>query len=149
SHRGDVVDLLGADEDTYLAAGLDGERALDALEAVGDGLEVLEPLDVGVHRLAAGARPRRADGIGDLDDRRLDAGVLDFLVVGGDAVHDLHRQVVALGDLPADAAWGPSTSWSTALPMSCSRPPILEIWTSAPTSAAMTAASRLVSTEWS
>ena len=41
------------------------------------------------------------------------------------------------------AACGPSTSWSTALPMSCSRPPILAIWTSAPTSAAMIAASRL------
>ena len=38
------------------------------------------------------------------------------------------------------AAWGPSTSWSTALPMSCRRPPILAIWMSAPSSAAMTAA---------
>src|SRR5439155_9881350 len=75
-----------------------GERALDAGEAVGDGLEVLEPLDVRVHRLAAGAGPRRADRIGDLHDRRLDAGVFDFLVVGGDAVDHLERQVVALGD---------------------------------------------------
>ena len=45
---------------------------------------------------------RRADRVGDLDDRRLDAGVLDLLVVGGDAVDDLHRQVVALGDRRAD-----------------------------------------------
>ena len=54
---GEVVDLLGPDEDAHLATGLDGERALDAGEALGDGLEVLEALDVGVHRLAAGARP--------------------------------------------------------------------------------------------
>ena len=54
---GEVVDLLGPDEDPDLAAGLDRERALDAGEALGDRLEVLEALDVGVHRLAAGARP--------------------------------------------------------------------------------------------
>ena len=52
--------------------------------------------------LAAGTRPRRADRVGDLHDRRLDAGVLDLLVVRGDGVDHLHRQVVALGDLGAD-----------------------------------------------
>ena len=52
----EVVDLLGADEDPDLAPGLDGERALDAGEALGDALEVLEALDVRLHRLAAGAR---------------------------------------------------------------------------------------------
>ena len=45
------------------------------------------------------------------------------------------------------AACGPSTSWSTALPMSWSRPPILAAWTSAPISAAMIAARWLVSTQ--
>src|SRR5439155_441624 len=84
------------------AAGLDGERALDALEAVGDRLEVLEPLDVGVHRLAAGAGSRRADRVGDLDDRCLEAGVLDLLMMRGDAIHHLRREVVPLGDLAAD-----------------------------------------------
>ena len=82
---GQVVDLLGPDEDADLAAGLDRERLLDAAEALGDRLQVLEALDVRVHRFAAGARARRADRVGDLDDRRLEAGVLDFLVVGGDA----------------------------------------------------------------
>ena len=82
---GQVVDLLGPDEDADLAAGLDRERVLDAREALGDGLEVLEALDVRVHRLAAGAGPGRADGVGDLDDRGFEAGVLDFLVVRGDA----------------------------------------------------------------
>ena len=46
------------------------------------------------------------------------------------------------------AACGPSTSWSTALPMSCSSPPILAALMSAPSSAAMIAARWLVSTLW-
>src|SRR5258706_1484629 len=98
----EVIDLLGADEDPDLAPGLDGKRALDALEAVGDRLEVLEALDVRVHRLAASARSGRADRVGDLDDRRLDAGVFDLLMVGADRVHDLRGEVVALGDRGAD-----------------------------------------------
>src|SRR3977135_640467 len=40
---GEVVDLLGPDEDADFAPGLDGKRLLDAGEALGDGLEVLEP----------------------------------------------------------------------------------------------------------
>ena len=56
--------------------------------------------------LAAGAGPRRADGVGDLDDRRLDAGVLDLLVVRRDGIHDAHREVVALGDSGADRRVG-------------------------------------------
>src|SRR5262249_22888993 len=84
--RRQVVDLLRANEDPHLAAGLDGERAFDALEAVRDRLEVFQPLDVGVHRLAAGTGPGRADRVGDLDDRRLQADVFDLLVVGRDAV---------------------------------------------------------------
>src|SRR3954454_7598488 len=74
--RGEVVDLLGAHEDPDLAAGLDGERALDPGEALGDPLQVLEALDVRLHRLAPGPRARCADRVGDLDDRRLDAGEL-------------------------------------------------------------------------
>ena len=72
----------------------------------GDRLEVLEPLDVHLHGLAAGARARGADGVGDLHDRRLHAGVLDLLVVGRDRVHDLEREVVALRDLGADRRRG-------------------------------------------
>src|SRR5947209_5867197 len=69
---GEIVDLLGSDEDADFAAGLDGEAALDAGEALGDRLQVLEPPHVRVHRLAARARPTGRDGVGDLDDRRLD-----------------------------------------------------------------------------
>src|SRR5204862_2157854 len=50
---GQVVDLVRPHQDPDLAPGLDGERPLHALERVGDRLDVLEPLDVGVHRLAA------------------------------------------------------------------------------------------------
>src|SRR3990170_2158251 len=50
AHRGQVVDLFGPDQDAHLPPGLHGERLLHALEAVGDGLQVFEALDVGVHR---------------------------------------------------------------------------------------------------
>src|SRR5690349_6319229 len=60
SRRRQVVDLFQSDEDPDLLTGMHRERPLDALEAVGDRLEILEPLHVGVHRLAVGARPGRA-----------------------------------------------------------------------------------------
>src|SRR6185295_8096814 len=97
-----VVDLLRPDEDAHLATGLDRERALDPTEALGDRLQVLEALDVRVHRFAPGARSRGADRVRDLDDGRLEAGVLHFLVVGRDRVDDLGREVVALGDRGTD-----------------------------------------------
>src|SRR5829696_4239184 len=102
ARRGEVVDLLGADEDPHLPTGLDRERAFDAGEALGDPLEVLEALDVRLHRLAAGSRSRGADGVGDLDDRGLDAGELDLLVVCRDPVDDLERHRMLLGDARAD-----------------------------------------------
>src|SRR5687767_6757290 len=37
----EIVDLLGPNEDAYLAPSLDGKRLLDALEAVGDVLQLL------------------------------------------------------------------------------------------------------------
>src|SRR3954454_9531792 len=105
--RREVVDLLGPDEDADLASRLDGERALDAREALRDPLQVLEALDVRLHRLAACSWPRGADRVGDLDDRRLDAGELDLLVVGRDPVHGLERHVVLLGDARADGGVRP------------------------------------------
>src|SRR5258705_1953596 len=45
---GEGVDLLPPDEEPDLAPGLDGKRALDAGETVGDGLEVLQAPDVSV-----------------------------------------------------------------------------------------------------
>src|SRR4051812_26760623 len=40
--RGEVVDLRGPEEDPCLTAGQDRERALHALERIGDRLEILE-----------------------------------------------------------------------------------------------------------
>src|SRR4051794_28012230 len=53
SGRGGVVDLFGTNEDPHLATRLDRERPLDPREALGDALEILEALDVRLHRLAA------------------------------------------------------------------------------------------------
>ena len=53
SHGFEVVDDFWANDDSDLAAGLDGERALDALVAFCDVLQRLKPLDVGLERLAA------------------------------------------------------------------------------------------------
>src|SRR5262249_5257992 len=51
--------LVRLDDDAELAARLDRERLLDALEAVGDVLELLESLDVRLEDLAPRPRPRR------------------------------------------------------------------------------------------
>src|SRR5688572_30006711 len=53
--RGAVADLRRVDHDAQLAAGLDRERLVDALEAAGDLLELLQALDVLLERVAAGA----------------------------------------------------------------------------------------------
>src|SRR3990172_494200 len=55
---GQVVDLFGPDEDPDLTTGLHRERLLHAGEGVGDGLQVGEALQVGIHGLAAGTGPR-------------------------------------------------------------------------------------------
>src|SRR5271157_5186925 len=52
-----VGDLGGRDDDSDLAARLDRERLLDALDRHRDLLEALEPLDVALHGFRAGARP--------------------------------------------------------------------------------------------
>src|SRR5213594_3602485 len=54
-----VGDPVGLDDDAQLPARLDRERLLDALEAVGDVLELLEPLDVRLQDLAPCTGPRR------------------------------------------------------------------------------------------
>src|SRR6266540_4412247 len=54
---GDVVDVLGSDHDPDLAAGLHGEDLVHARVADRDLLQTLEPLDIGLERLAARAGP--------------------------------------------------------------------------------------------
>ena len=57
--RGEVVDVLRLDQDPDLAARLHRVDLLDAREGVADLLQAFQPLDVGLERLAAGARAGR------------------------------------------------------------------------------------------
>src|SRR3990170_6951429 len=93
----EVINLFGLDDDAYLAAGLDGERLLDAREGVRHRLQRLQPLQVLVHGLATSARPAAADRVGDDGDDRFHGGRLDLLVVRLDAVDDAGVDVVAAG----------------------------------------------------
>src|SRR3954451_24413941 len=56
--RGVVIDRRRLDDDTDLAPGLHRVDLLDAGVARGDELELAQPLDVGLQRLAARARAR-------------------------------------------------------------------------------------------
>src|SRR6202030_2143936 len=58
-----VVDLLRLDEDSHLAAGLDRVRLLDSGEGVCYLLQLLQPLDVSLERLAARPGAGGRDGV--------------------------------------------------------------------------------------
>ena len=70
--------------------------------ARGDLLEALQPLDVGLERLAPGAGPAAADRVGGLGEHRLDGARLDLVVVRLDGVDDVLVLAVAAGELGAD-----------------------------------------------
>src|SRR2546422_816772 len=86
----------------HVAARLDRERLLDALEAVRDAFQLLEPLDVVRDDLAPRARAGRADGVGGRDERAHHRHGLDVTVVADDAVDDVLREPIALEELSAD-----------------------------------------------
>src|SRR3954454_11977749 len=67
-----VVDLLRLDDHADLPAGVDGVDLVHADVAPGDLLELREPIDVGLERLAARARPGTRERVDDLHDHRLD-----------------------------------------------------------------------------
>ena len=93
-----VVDLARVDDHPDLAPGAHREHPLDALVAGGDLLEVAQPADVLLERLAAGPGPGARDGVGGLHDHRLDRPRLDLAVVGLDRVRDGLGLAVAAGD---------------------------------------------------
>src|SRR5215813_1153954 len=95
-----VVDPVGLDHDAQLPPRLDREGLLDSLEAVGDVLELLEPLDVGFEDLAAGPRPRRGQGVRPVDENGLERARLVVAVVALHRVDDL----VGLAELLQDLA---------------------------------------------
>ena len=69
-------------------------------------------------------------------------------MVGGDSMNILCDRPSRLASSAPINAWGPSTSWSTALPMSCNSVAVLATFTSAPISAAIAAAMRDASMAW-
>src|SRR4051812_30639883 len=79
-----VRDGVALDHDADLAAGLQGKRLGHAVEGVGDALQLLQPLDVGLEDVAARAGTGGGDGVGRLHDHRLERRPVDVHVVRGD-----------------------------------------------------------------
>ena len=67
-----------------------------------DLLDVPQPLDVLLQRVASGARARAGHRVGSLDDDRLDRSRLDLVVMGLHRVRDRLGLAVAAGDVGAD-----------------------------------------------
>src|ERR1700761_1520032 len=98
----DVVHAVRLDHDPDLPAGLHGEHLLHALVGVGDLLQPLQPLDVGLQRLTPGPGPAPADRVGGLGQHGLDGAGLDLVVVSLDRVHHVLGFAVPAGDLAPD-----------------------------------------------
>src|SRR5579884_114578 len=88
---GVVVDLAGGHHHPDLAPGLHRVDLVDAVVAHRDLLEVAQPLDVLLKRLAARPRPGARERVRGLDDDRLDRLRLHLVVMG------LHRVRHRLG----------------------------------------------------
>src|SRR5690606_14212339 len=99
--HGRVIDVLRIDHDADLAARLNREAALDAGKAVGDFLELLEPLHVGLEHLSARPGACAADRIAGSDEERLRVPVRLLVVMRLDRVQDLVRLVVFLAEVVA------------------------------------------------
>src|ERR1700674_203560 len=97
-----VVDLLRLDQDPDFAPGLDGVGLLDSLEGIRDLLQLLEPLDIGLQRLAARTRARSGDGVGCDQQKRLEAMRLLVVVVCAYGVHDRCGHSVTLKQVSPD-----------------------------------------------
>jgi hypothetical protein len=136
-HTARVVDILGLNDDAYLAACLNGKGFLDALERIGNFLKLLQPLDIMLDRFAPCAGPRAADGVAAWTSTAsiVFASMSPWWarmqwITAGDSLYFFARS-------PPMVMCVPSTSWSTDLPMSCKRPARLHRATSAPSSLAI------------
>jgi hypothetical protein len=94
--------------------------------------ELLQTLDVGFEKLPPRARPGRRKGVGGLDENRLDRRKIDVAVMGGDGLDHLLRLAVLLASSTLNSVCVPSTSLSTALPMSWRSPALRATWTLTP-----------------
>src|SRR6266550_3180496 len=92
--RRGVIDSLRRHDDAHLAARLDREHLFDALELRGELLEIAEPLDVGLERLAPRAGARSRDRVRGLHDDAHRGFVRHVVVMRGDAVND--RRILAV-----------------------------------------------------
>src|SRR6266542_388039 len=97
-----VAQATGLDDDAQLAAGLNGKGLLNSLETVGDVLELLQPLDVGLQDLAARPRPRGRESVGAVDEHRLERARLVVAVVALHRMDDFVRLAELLQDLAAE-----------------------------------------------
>src|SRR5438067_3720350 len=93
----EVGDDVGLGHHAELAPGLDRVAQLHALVGHRDLLELREALDVGLEHVAPGARPRRRDAVGRLDQPSLDRLGLDVLVAAEGRVDD-RRGFAVLGE---------------------------------------------------
>ena len=98
----DIVHPLRLDHDPDLPARLHGEHLLHPGLGGGDLLQPLQPLHVGLQRLAPGAGPAAADRVRGLGEHGLDRADLDLVVVSLDRVHHIRGLAVAPCDLRAD-----------------------------------------------
>ena len=108
-----VVHLAGIDDHPDLAPRSHRVDALDAVVARGDLLELAQPLDVLLQRVAAGAGTRPGERVRDLNDHRLDGARLDLVVMCLDRVRDRLGLAVAArrcGRRPARAGPRPRGS---------------------------------------
>src|SRR5690606_33310029 len=99
-HHPLVVDPLRVDHDPDLPARLDREAALDALEALGDLFDLLQPLDVRLEHLTPRAGARSADRICGRDQARLGLAMWLLVVVRLDRVQHRVGPVVLLAEVP-------------------------------------------------
>ena len=104
--RAGIVDVLGLNHDANLAARLNGEALFNALERIGDFLELLEALDVVFDGFAARAGTGGGNRIRGLNQNRLDARGLDVVVVRHDAVNNRVGFVILLRQFRADGHMG-------------------------------------------
>ena len=97
-----VIDLVGLDHDPDLATCLDGIGLGDTPKRIGDILKTLDAFQIVVQAFTAGAGPRTRDGVGGLDQDRLQALRFALAMMGLDAVDDIGGTAIALCQVTAD-----------------------------------------------
>ena len=90
--------LVGTDDDAQLATSLNGVGFRHTRITHGNGLKVVQTLDVSLDNLATGTRTSATDGVAHLHDGREKRLHLHFVVVGTDGIANIGFFLVFLGD---------------------------------------------------